>query len=140
MTLFQRLRNMALISVRRKKYYFMHYKMWDYIVTHLQSDSEDRINDTEYIAELKRIFTKSHHYNQIFLNCFLCDLYYGTLKCNDCSKCPLYKLYNTSCTGNTSPFHIVISRNYKRDTRIKAAKIIRDCVLKKGGLKNESTL
>lgn len=37
MTLFQRLRNKVLISIRRKKHYSMHYKMWDYIVAHLVS-------------------------------------------------------------------------------------------------------
>lgn len=136
MTLFQRLRNKVLISIRKKKYYYIHYKMWDYIITHLQSDSEDIINDAEYITKLKKIFLKSHHYNQVYLNCFLCDLYYGTQKESECIGCPLYNLYRVTCLSAVSSFHTVCNRRNERTTRIEAAKMIRDCVLRKGGKNN----
>lgn len=133
MTPFQKLRNMVLISIRRKEHYSMHYKMWNFIAAHLLYASDELLNDANYIFRLKKTFLELNNCGDVYLNCFLCDLYYGTLICNDCSKCPLHKLYDKPCADNTSPFSIVISRNYKRDTRIKAAKIIRDCVLRKGG-------
>lgn len=133
MTSFQKLRNMVLISIRRKKHYSMHYKMWNFIAAHLQSDSDESLNDTDYIFRLKKTFLELNNCGDVYQNCFLCDLYYDTQKASECIGCPLHKLYDKSCSSDSSPFHIVISRNYKRDTRIKAAKIIRDCVLRKGG-------
>lgn len=134
MTLFQRLRNKVLISIRRKKNYSMHYKMWDYIAARLQSDSECMLDDSMYISKLKKRFLEISHYKKaVFKNCFLCDLYYGTLKCHDCRKCPLRELYNTSCVGDNSPFRTVCNMENTRAVRVEAAKKIRDCVLIKGG-------
>lgn len=133
MTLFQRLRNKVLISIRRKKYYSMHYKMWDYIVAHLQSDSDALLNDVNYIGRLKKTFIKAHYDKQVYLDCFLCDLYCGTQKISKCVGCPLCKLQNTTCLNPNSLFIIMHSRFNKRDKRIEAAKMIRDCVLRKGG-------
>ena len=48
MALFQRLYKKVLILVHRKKYYSMHYKMWDFIVVHLQSDSDELLSDAKY--------------------------------------------------------------------------------------------
>lgn len=132
MTLFQRLRNNVLISIRRKKHYSMHYKMWDYIVAHLQSDSDELLNDANYIGRLKKMFIKAYYNRPVYLDCFLCDLYCDK-KCNNCDKCPLCKLYNTTCLNPNSLFNIMHSRFNKRDKRIEAAKMIRDCVLGKGG-------
>ena len=127
MTLFQRLRKKVLISVRRKNY-SMHYKMWDYIVAHLQSDSDELLNDANYIGRLKRMFIKAHYNKQVYLGCFLCDLYFdkSEISCNDC---PLYKLQHKSCLNPDSLFIIVYNRSNERDKRIEAAKMIRDCVL-----------
>ena len=128
MALFQRLRKKVLISVRRKKNYSMHYKMWDYIVAHLQSDSDELLNDANYIGKLKKMFIKAHYNKQVYLGCFLCDLYFdkSKIRCNDC---PLYKLQHKSCLNPDSLFITVHSRYNERDKRIEAAKMIRDCVL-----------
>lgn len=134
MTQFQRLCNRILIFIRRKKHYFMHYKMWDYISTQLQSNSECTHNDSSYIDNLKRRFLEINHYKkEVYHRCFLCDLYNGTLKCNDCRKCPLYKLYGTPCTGDNSPYYTACNVDNERAVRVEAAKMIRDCVLRKGG-------
>ena len=133
MTLFQRLRNKVLISIRRKKHYSMHYKMWDYIVAHLQYDSDELLNDANYIGRLKKMFIKAYYNRPVYLDCFLCDLYCGTQKCNDCGKCPLCKLQNTTCLNPNSLFITMHSRFNKRAVRVEAAKMIRDCVLRKGG-------
>lgn len=135
MTHFQRLCNRVLIFTRKKKYYSMHYKMWDYIVAHLKFDSEDRINDTEYITKLKSIYIKTYyHHNQVFMNCFLCDLHYSTILAGQCIRCPLFKLYGMTCLVDESPFRTVLNRKNERAVRVEAAKKIRDCVLRKGGL------
>ena len=132
MTLFQRLCKKVLISVRRKKNYSMHYKMWDYIVAHLQSDSDALLNDANYIGRLKETFIKAHYNKQVYLGCFLCDLYFDKSEIS-CGRCPLYKLQHASCLKRDSLFMIVHSRYKERDKRIEAAKMIRDCVLMKGG-------
>lgn len=132
MTLFQRLCKKVLISVRRKKYYSMHYKMWDYIVAHLQSDSDELINDADYIGRLKRTFIKAHYNKQVYLGCFLCDLYFDNSEIS-CGSCPFYKLQHITCLSPKSLFIITRSSSNERDKRILAAKMIRDCVLMKGG-------
>ena len=132
MTLFQRLCKKVLIPVRRKKNHSMHYKMWDYIVAHLQSDSDILLNDANYIGRLKKIFIKAHYNKQVYLGCFLCDLYFDKSEIS-CNRCPLYKLQHKSCLNPDSLFIIVHSRYNERDKRIEAAKMIRDCVLRKGG-------
>lgn len=132
MTLFQRLRKKVLIPVCRKKNYSMHYKMWDYIVAHLQSDSDELLNDTNYISRLKKMFIKAHYNKQVYLDCFLCDLYFDKPKIS-CDRCPLCKLYNTTCLNPNSLFITVYSRFNERAVRVEAAKKIRDCVLIKGG-------
>ena len=129
MTLFQRLHNKVLISIRRKKHYSMHYKMWDYIVAHLQYDSDELLNDANYIGRLKKMFIKAYYNKQVYLDCFLCDLYCDTQKKSICVGCPLCKLQNTTCLNPDSLFITVHSRFNKRDKRIEAAKKIRDCVL-----------
>ena len=128
MVLFQRLRKKVLIYIRRKKNYSMHYKMWDYIVAHLQSDSDELLKDANYIGRLKRMFIKAHYNKQVYLCCFLCDLYFdkSEISCNDC---PLYKLQHKSCLNPDSLFIIAHSRYNERDKRILAAKMIRDCIL-----------
>lgn len=134
MALFKMLCDDVLISIRRKKYYSMHYKMWDFIVAHLQSDSDEFLSDAEYITTLKRIFIKTHYNRQVFLSCFLCDLYYGTHRePPKCTGCPLYKLCGVTCLSNSSPFRKLCNRKNKRAVRIEAAKMIRDCVLMEGG-------
>lgn len=131
MTLFQRLRNKVLISIHRKKNHSMHYKMWEYIAAHLQSDSKHVLNNSKYITSLKRRFMEINHYKkEVYQNCFLCDSYYGTLGCREC---PLYRLYGTSCLYDNSLFHTVCNINNERAIRVEAAKMIRDCVLMKGG-------
>lgn len=132
MTLFQRLCKKVLISVRRKKYYSMHYKMWDYIVAHLQSDSDALINDTDYISRLKETFIKAHYNKHVYMGCFLCDLYFDKSEISY-GSCPLYKLQHMTCLSPKSLFIIAYSSSNKRDKRILAAKMIRDCVLMKGG-------
>lgn len=117
-------------------YYYLHYKMWSYIVTHLQFDSDELLNDTNYIGRLKKMFIKVHCHKQVYLDCFLCDLYKDTQKGPKCAECPLYKLQHITCLSPNSLFIIVHSRLSKRDKRIKAAEKIRDCVLMKGGLEN----
>ena len=128
MTLFQRLRKKVLVSVRRKKNYSMHYKMWDYIVAHLKYDSDELLNDANYINRLKNMFIKAYYNKQVYLGCFLCDLYSDKPAIN-CDRCPLCKLQNTTCLNPNSLFITVYSRFNKRDKRIEAAKMIRDCVL-----------
>lgn len=132
MALFQRLRRKVLISVRRKKNYSMHYKMWDYIVAHLQSDSDELLNDANYIGRLKKMFIKAYYNKQVYLGCFLCDLYFDKSEIS-CNGCPLYKLQHKSCLNPDSLFITVHNRSNERDKRIEAAKMIRDCVLRKGG-------
>ncbi len=132
MTLFQRLRNMVLISIRRKKHYSMHYKMWSYIVVHLLDDSDELLDDTDYIIKLKKMFLKLNNCGDIYGDCFLCDLYFGTQE-KGCAGCPIYNKYSIPCTSVYSLFTIICDKSNKRDKRIKAAKMIRDCVLRKGG-------
>ena len=132
MTLFQRLCKKVLISVRRKKYYSMHYKMWDFIVVHLQSDSDELLNGANYIGRLKETFIKAHYNKQVYMDCFLCDLYFDKLE-KGCGNCPLYKGQHATCLSPKSLFIIAHSSSNKRDKRIEAAKMIRDCVLMKGG-------
>lgn len=132
MTLFQRLRKKVLIPVRRKKNYSMHYKMWDYIIVHLQHDSDESLNDTNYIGRLKKTFLELNNCKKVYLDCFLCDLYCDKSKMG-CNECPLCKLQNTTCLNPNSLFIITHSRFNKRAERIEAAKLIRDCVLIKGG-------
>ncbi len=132
MTLFQMLNNKVLIFLRRKKYYSMHYKMWDYIVKHLLYASEDKLSDTRFINDLKEAFIKDNNCGVIFENCFFCALYNGT-QIKDCDGCPLYKLQGGHCACSSSIHHIVQNRQNDRFTRIEAAKMIRDCVLRKGG-------
>lgn len=132
MALFQRLRRKVLISIRRKKHYSMHYKMWDYIVTHLQYDSDELLNDANYIGRLKKMFIKAYYNRPVYLDCFLCDLYSDKPAIN-CDRCPLCKLQNTTCLNPNSLFIIMYSRFNKRAVRVEAAKKIRDCVLIKGG-------
>lgn len=134
MTLFKRLRDDVLISIRRKKNYYMHYKMWDFIVVHLQSDSDELLNDANYIGRLKKMFIKAHYNKQVYLDCFLCDLYYGTHRePPKCTGCPLYKMCGVTCLSDSSPLHTLCNRKNERAVRIEAAKMIRDCVLIKGG-------
>ena len=128
MALFQRLCKKVLIFVRKKNNYSMHYKMWNYIVAHLQSDSDELLNDANYIGRLKRMFIKAHYNKQVYLGCFLCDLYFDKSKIS-CNVCPLYKLQHKSCLNPDSLFIIVHNRSNERDKRILAAKMIRDCVL-----------
>lgn len=137
MTPFQGLYNRVLGFTRKKKYYSMHYMMWDYIVAHLQTDSEDRINDTEYITKLKEIYIyiKAHYHKQVFLNCFLCDLHYDTIPGHHCGGCPLYNLYGVSCANNNPTCCTVNKDDNERVVRVEAAKKIRNCVLRKGGLR-----
>lgn len=132
MVLFQRLCKKVLISVRRKKHYSMHYKMWDYIVAHLQSDSDELINDANYIGRLKKMFIKAYYNRPVYLGCFLCDLYFDKSEIS-CNGCPLYKLQNIACLNPKSLFITVHNRSNERTTRILAAEKIRDCVLMKGG-------
>lgn len=61
-------------------YYYHHYKMWDHIVTHLRFDSDELLNDTNYIGRLKKMFIKVHCHKQVYWDCFLCDLYKDTQK------------------------------------------------------------
>lgn len=131
MALFQRLYKKVLILVHRKKYYSMHYKMWDFIVAHLQSDSDELLSDADYLCRLKKMFIKAHYNKQVYLGCFLCDLYFDKYEIS-CNGCPLYKLQHIPCLRPDSLFTIVNSRFNKRDKRIEAAKKIRDCVLRKG--------
>lgn len=135
MTFFQRLHNRVLIFIRRKKHYSMHYKMWDYIVAHLLSDSEYMLSDPMYISYLKKRFLEINHYDEklVFQKCFLCDLYYGTLKASECTECPFYKSCGVSCICDNSPFRTVVNKDNERTARVEAAIIIRDCVLRKGG-------
>lgn len=128
MALFQRLHKKVLMSVRRKKNYSMHYKMWDYIVAHLQSDSDELLNDADYIGRLKKMFIKAHYNKQVYLDCFLCDLHFDKSKIS-CNDCPLYKLQHKTCLNPDALFIIAHSRSNERDKRILAAKMIRDCVL-----------
>ena len=132
MALFQRLCKKVLISVRRKKYYSMHYKMWDYIVAHLQSDSDELINAADYISRLKSTFIKAHYDKQVYFGCFLWDLYFDKSEIS-CGDCPFYKLQHTTCLSPKSLYIIMRSSSSERDKRILAAKMIRDCVLMKGG-------
>lgn len=132
MALFQRLCKKVLISIRRKKYYSMHYKMWDYIVAHLQYDSDALINDAYYIGRLKKTFIKAHYGKQVYMGCFLCDLYFDISEIS-CGDCPFYKLQHVTCLSPKSLFIIAHSSSNERDKRILAAEKIRDCVLMKGG-------
>lgn len=131
MTLFQKLRNKVLISVRRKKNHSMHYKMWDYIVAQLLNDSDESLSDKYYIADLKKKFLKLNNCSP-YKDCFLCDLYFGTQE-KGCAGCPIYDMYGVACISYHSLFCIVNNRENKRVVRIEAAKMIRDCVLRKGG-------
>lgn len=130
MGLFQKMRNKILISIRRKKHYSMHYKMWDYIVAHLQSDSDELLNDANYIGRLKKMFIKAYYNRPVYLDCFLCDLHFDKSE-KSCDGCPLCKLQNTTCLNPNSLFIIMHSRFNKRAVRVEAAKKIRDCVLGK---------
>ena len=130
MALFQRLCKKVLIPVCRKKYYSMHYRMWDYIAVHLYYDSDELLNNANYIGRLKKTFLELNNCKKVYLNCFLCDLYYGTRKePPKCVGCPLYKLQHKTCLAHDSLFNIVDSTFNERDKRIEAAKKIRDCVL-----------
>lgn len=130
MALLQKMRNKVLISIRRKKNYSMHYKMWDYIIVHLQHDSDESLNDANYIGRLKKTFLELNNCKKVYLSCFLCDLYFDKSKIS-CNSCPLYKLQHKSCLNPDSLFITVYSRYNERDKRIEAAKMIRDCVLGK---------
>lgn len=132
MTLFQKLHNKVLICIRRKNHYSMHYKMWNYIVVHLLNDSDELLNDTDYISKLKKMFLELNNCGDIYRNCFLCELYFGTQE-KGCAGCPIHDMYVVCCTSVESLSNIVYDIKNKRGKRIKAAKMIRDCVLRKGG-------
>lgn len=117
---------------KKRRFHILHYEMWNYIAKQLQSDSDYMLSNACYIANLKRIFMEINHYEYIFQNCFLCDLYHGTQE-EGCRGCPLYNLYGGTCISDNSPFRTVCNSKNERAVRVKAAKMVRDCVLRKGG-------
>lgn len=130
MTLLEKISNKILILKRKKNYYFMHYIMWDFIAIHLLYDSDELLNATNYIHRLKKTFLELNNCGDIYRDCFLCELYFGTQE-KGCAGCPIYDKYSIACTSDDSLLHIVYNKFNKRDKRIKAAKMIRDCTLRK---------
>lgn len=111
------------VLLLKRKYYRLHYKMWDYIVDKLTIASEEELSNVDFIDELKFKYTAGEYLN----HCYLCHICFYFL--NGCKSCPLYNDYGLVCSKDCSAYSIVTDINTSRTWRIKAAERIRDCVL-----------
>ena len=107
-------------------YYYLHYKMWSYIVKQLRKHPEAQL------LQLKSDYIEENNCKHLTRNnCFLCDYTFARIRApheRACTRCPLYKKYGKSCLCKDSLFYRVYnSKSYKE--RIVAAEKIRDCVL-----------
>lgn len=107
-------------------YYYLHYKMWSYIVKQLGKHPEAQL------SQLKSDYIEENNCKHLtHSNCFLCDYTFARVRAlheKVCLRCPLYKKYGKSCFAAGSLFYRVYMRNL-REERIAAAEKIRDCVL-----------
>lgn len=107
-------------------YYYLHYKMWSYIVKQLRKHPEAQL------SQLKSDYMEENNYKYLtHNNCFLCDYTFARIRAPHervCAQCPLYKKYSKNCLCEDSLYYRVYkSKSYKE--RIVAAEKIRDCVL-----------
>ena len=111
------------VLLLKRKYYRLHYKMWDYIVDKLTVASEEELGNIDFIDELKFKYTAGEYLN----HCYLCHMCFYFKE--GCESCPLYKSTGMKCAWFRSPYFIVTDTDKPKTLRIKAAKKIRDCVL-----------
>jgi hypothetical protein len=113
-----------LLFLFRKKFYMLHYMMWDYIARQLEKAKPDDLLKPFYIDNLKKSFIDANSKGQkiVFL-CYLCALH--DVKCTDC---PLYKKYGNMCASSFSYYRLVKNTDCSKKQRIEAARKIRDCV------------
>lgn len=107
-------------------YYYLHYKMWSYIVKQLGKHTEAQL------SQLKSDYIEENNCKHLtHSNCFLCSYTFARIKAPHemvCARCPLYKKYGKSCFAAGSLFYRVYMCKL-REERIAAAEKIRDCVL-----------
>lgn len=107
-------------------YYYLHYKMWSYIVKQLRKHPDAKL------LQLKSDYIKENNYKHLtHRNCFLCDYTFARIRVPHemvCARCPLYKKYGKGCLAEDSLFYRVY-KSKSCEERIVAAEKIRDCVL-----------
>lgn len=109
----------------RKKYYKLHYKMWNYIVDRLTVASKEDLANDNFVSNLIYEYTKGTY---IYNRCYLCHICFFRSS-EGCKPCPLYNSTDLKCTDAESAFSIVTDIKIAKAKRIEVAKKIRDCVL-----------
>lgn len=106
----------------RKKYYKLHYKMWNYIADRFTVASKEDLANDNFVSNLKYEYTKGTY---LYNGCYLCFFKFS----EGCKPCPLYNSTNLKCIDTESVFSTVTDTKIAKAKRIEAAKKIRDCVL-----------